>query len=78
MDNTTVLHYITNMGGIKSGKCNNITGEIWNWCRQDEVWLSMMCIRSVDNIDADRLSKIFNERTEWMLVPRVFSKIQPL
>ena len=52
-DNTTALYYITNMGGMKSEKCNNIIGENWGWCRQNKVCLLVMFVTSVDNVKAE-------------------------
>ena len=64
------------MGGVKSKKCNEVTRGIWNWCRQNDIWVStcMMFVRGVDNIEAGTLSCQFNARTKWMLVPSVFKK----
>ena len=43
------------------------TVDIWNWCRAKNVWLSAVFIKGVDNVEADYLSRNFDERTEWTL-----------
>ena len=77
-DNTTAASYINAKGGTKSPACNDITSEIWSWCIENKTWLTAAHIPGVQNTDADRESRIFNERTEWQLNPDVFSQIQML
>ena len=77
-DNTTAVFYINAKGGTKSPACNDITSEIWSWCIENKTWLTAAHIPGVQNTDADRESRIFNERTEWQLNPAVFSQIQTL
>ena len=75
-DNTTAVCYINSKGGTKSPSCNDITCDIWSWCINNNTWLTAAHIPGVQNTDADRESRIFNERTEWQLNPEVFSQIQ--
>ena len=77
-DNTTAVFYINAKGGTKSPACNDITSEIWSWCIENKTWLTAAHIPGVQNTDADRESRIFNERTEWQLNPAVFIQIQTL
>ena len=62
----------------KSPSCNDITCDIWSWCISNSTWLTAAHIPGVQNTDADRESRIFNERTEWQLNPDEFSQIRDL
>jgi len=77
-DNTTAVCYINSKGGTKSPSCNDITCDIWSWGINNNTWLTAAHIPGVQNTDADRESRIFNERTEWQLNPEVFRQIQDL
>ena len=74
-DKTTAVCYINNMGGSKSTPCNAITKQIWALCITQNNWLSATHLPGCENVEADAESRIFNERTEWMLDPQVFMGI---
>lgn len=74
-DNTTGIGYINNMGGIKSKKCNELAIEIWEWCIDRNIWLKCSHIPGKDNIEADRLSREFNDQVEWQLDHDIFLQI---
>ena len=74
-DNTTGVCYINNMGGSKSQKCNDITNQIWTWCKDRNIWLSAVHLAGILNTDADRESRQFNDDIEWMLDPEFFKEI---
>ena len=44
-------------------------------CKENDFWLIAYHLPGVLNIEADKSSRKFNERTEWQLHPGVFSKI---
>ena len=75
VDNMTAVHYISNMGGVRSVRCNRIAKRIWLWCMHNNIWLSVAFIKGKDNVEADRLSRVFDERTEWMLNREVFQDL---
>ena len=75
VDNMTALHYITKMGGVKSSRCNKVAKKIWLWCMHKNIWLSVAFIKGKENVEADQLSRVFDERTEWMLNREVFQEI---
>ena len=77
-DSTTAVCYINSKGGTKSPSCNDITCDIWSWGINNNTWLTAAHIPGVQNTDADRESRTFNERTEWQLNPEVFRQIQDL
>ena len=39
-DNTSCISNISNMGSIKSEKCNILARSIWWWCIERNIWLS--------------------------------------
>jgi hypothetical protein len=72
LDNTTAVCYINSMGGTVSARCNDLAKEIWDWCTEREIWLSAAHIPGKHNVEADKASRKFNDRTEWQLDPAVF------
>ena len=75
MDNTTAVAYVNAMGGTKSLACNTVARHMWMWCMQRHIWLSAAHVAGSSNVDADFESRVFNDRTEWMLHNRVFKDI---
>ena len=61
------------MGGRKS-QLNQLTKQIWEWCKDRNIWISVYHIPSADNFVADRLSR--NNDLELMLCDEVFQIIQ--
>ena len=74
-DNTFAVSYASNMGGSRSPDCNNITKQIWMWCRENAMWISVSHIPEIMNTKADVLSRQFNDRTQWKLSPDIFHKV---
>ena len=74
-DNSTAVTYINAMGGTKSPSCNEIAYNIWVWCVNNNVWLTATHIAGVENIEADKESRLFNDRTEWTLKKEIFVQI---
>ena len=74
-DNTTAVYYINNMGGSKSIPCNEVTKQIWALCIANNNWLSATYLPGCKNVEADAESRVFNDRTEWMLDPQIFKRI---
>ena len=74
-DNTTAVAYLNNMGGIKSRACDRAARDIWVWCKERNIWITAAYLPGRDNTEADRRSRHFNDRTEWMLNKKVFTDI---
>jgi hypothetical protein len=74
MDNTTSCSYVNKFGGKKS-ELNSLAREIWQWCLERKIHLSAAHIPGVKNDEADKLSRKFNEDTEWALRQQIFEKI---
>lgn len=72
-DNATAVAYINNFGGTKSVICNAIATDIWTLAYDNDVWCT--CLPGIDNITADRESRLVHDETEWMLNKTIFQKI---
>lgn len=66
------------MGGSKSRACNDIAKRIWQFALQRNNFLSSAHLPGKQNTLADRESRVFNDRTEWMLHQDIFQKISQL
>jgi ribonuclease HI len=75
-DNACAVAYITHMGGSQSVQCNEVANRIWHWCKDRHIWLSISHIAGKDNVEADESSRLFNDRTEWQLNPKIFQKLR--
>ena len=60
---------------MKSLECDLITKELWKFCSSRGMWVSATYIPGRTNVIADRMSREFNDQTEWMLNPAVFFQI---
>ena len=65
--NSTTVAYINFMGGLKSKLCNRLGKVIWKWCLGRDIWVSTCHITGSTNVEAEKASRQFNDRTEWML-----------
>ena len=75
-DNTTAIKYVKDMGGTGHGLMNQIAKDLWTWCEQNQIWLSITHIAGVLNSEADSASRTeYNPRTEWALKQNVFDSI---
>ena len=53
-DNSTAVTYINAMGGTRSPSCNQITYDLWDWCVNNNTWLTATHIAGVENTEADK------------------------
>ena len=74
-DNTTAVSYIKYLGGTHSLQLNKLAREIWLWCLNKKIWLSVSFLPGIENVSADFASRHFHEDIEWKLHPEVFRKI---
>ena len=75
VDNTTAVTYINNMGGTKSSDCNEAAKDIWKWCMCKNIWITAAHLPGKLNVEADNMSRHFNDRTEWTLNEHAFKEI---
>ena len=71
-DNKTTMTYINNMGGKILG-CHIIAKQIWEWAITRNIWLISAFIPGKINTEADKLSRVLNENTEWSLSNEAFN-----
>ena len=74
MDNTTSVSYINKYGGRKS-QLDRLARLIWFWCIDHKIHISAAHVAGKLNVEADEMSRIDNDDTEWSLNDRVFKKI---
>ena len=74
-DNSTTVAYINNMGGTKSAVCNAKTRELWTFAYAHNMWLSAIHLPGVENVIADRESRLIRDETEWSLNNDLFHKL---
>ena len=60
---------------MKSLECDSVAKELWKFCNSRGMWVSATYIPGRTNVIADRMSREFNDQTEWMLNPAVFLQI---
>lgn len=77
LDNKTAIKYISKQG-VRKKRLNDLTCEIWFWCKERDIWLSCFYIPGRLNSTADKLSRTKNLDTEWSLDDSVFSHIQDI
>lgn len=76
LDNNTAIAYVNRVGGIRFPHLSELARKIWDWCEERKIWLRVSYIPSVENIEADRASRILNTDSEWELSHEVFSQIK--
>jgi hypothetical protein len=74
-DNQTTVVGINKQGSTHSQNCNSATRSIWLWAMSRDIWLSATHCPGVNNVEADRASRLFNDSTEWQLNPKLFTQI---
>ena len=60
------------MGGMHSVICNDIAKRIWEFAQNRDFWISSSHIPGVENTMADKMSRVFNDNTKWMLSHKLF------
>ena len=74
-DNQTCVAYVNKFGGSKSTKCNLIAKDIWNWCIENDNYVSAEHVAGVLNEEADYESRHRNNSGEWSLSNECFNTI---
>ena len=55
------------MGGPHSIPYNQLARDIWFWCQDRDLWLTMTHLPGRENTEADKASRIFHDDGEWSL-----------
>jgi hypothetical protein len=73
IDNTTAVAGINQMGTCHSRTNHRLACRIWEWCVAHNIWLTVAHIPGIENITADRESRVSRRETEWQLNKRIYS-----
>ena len=76
IDNTTAVAYLNHLGGTVSPKVTEITKDLWMWCLQRSITLRTQHLPGKENITADEESRVIRDKSDWMLNPSIFHRIQ--
>ena len=74
-DNTPTIAYLIKMGGTKNSKMTSISKKIWEWCISHKITLMPVHIPGIENVIADKQSRIFRDFSDWRLSSQTFQKI---
>ena len=66
-DNSTAVSVTNHMGTSHSHPCNFMAKEIWEWCLERNIWISVAHIPGAQNFVADVKSRRNKKEAEWML-----------
>jgi hypothetical protein len=66
-DNSSAVAYINNMGGMTSQSMDQRAIEIWNWCTDHHLFISVQYLPGVLKSNADFISRVFSDNCEWAL-----------
>ena len=72
VDNMTAQSDLNHMGTSSSEKRNGLAKEICLWCAQRNIWLTAAHIPGVENVEADKQSKLPHSQLEWTLDKSIF------
>jgi hypothetical protein len=74
IDNTcTAVAGINQMGTCHSRTNHRLACRIWEWCIAHNIWPTAAHIPGIENITADRESRVSRRETEWQLNKRIYS-----
>ena len=76
LDNMTAVAYVNNLGGTVSAHATKFARELWMWCLQRDILLTAQHLPGKENVIADRESRVMKDRSDWMLNPVIFCRIQ--
>ena len=62
----------------KIRELNDLVAEIWDWCIERKIHLSISHVAGTSNIVANELSRKINDDLEWALEDEIFQKLVDL
>lgn len=65
LDNVTAIAFINKMGGVRLQKLNKIAKDIWQYCRNKNIWIVASYINTKLNYEADKESRTLHIETEY-------------
>jgi len=75
LDNSTAVAYINNLGGTISPALTALARTLWLWALARDISITAQHIPGVSNTVADCESRMEGDRSDWMLSPQVFQRI---
>jgi hypothetical protein len=72
----TAVTYVNKLGGTVSPSMNSIVKELWMWCMNRDITITAEHLPGILNTIADKESRVMKDRSDWMLNPQIFRKIQ--
>jgi hypothetical protein len=75
MDNITALTHINKLGGTKSQQLTEITKSLWEFCLRRNIHLTAEYLPGSMNSIADKLSRQFQDSSNWRLNPQLFASL---
>ena len=76
IDNQTAVAYINNLGGTVSAQATTLARELWMWCLERGILPTAQYLPGELNVRADTESRVMKDRSDWMLNPSIFRRIQ--
>ncbi len=76
MGNMTAVTYVNKLGGIVSPSMNSVIKELWMWCMNRDITITVEHLPGILNTIADEESRVMKDRSGWILNPHIFRKIQ--
>jgi len=67
---------INKMGGPRSERLLRITKDLWNYCLSKKITLTAEYLPGVLNTIADRESRVFVDKSSWMLPLNIITQIE--
>ena len=74
-DNTTAVTCVNKMGSNKE-EINSIVREIWLWCKERDLFITLSYIKGTMNVEADNESRCQKPDLEWSLNDSVFKTLK--
>ena len=74
MDNVTAVTYINKMGGPHS-LLSQLAKDLWDRCLNHNVLLRAQCLPGIQNVQADRESRVFLDSSDWKLNTTIFDHL---
>ena len=75
MDNVTAVAYINRMGGTHSLLLSQLAKDLWDWCLSHNVLIKAQYLPGVQNVHADRESRVFLDSSDWKLNTTIFDQM---
>ena len=72
IDNMTAVSDLGKIGTSHSKKWNNLTRALWDWCLDNNMWLTTSHIPEKENTLADAESRKSRKETQWTLDRGIF------